>query len=122
LLAIYRLNTLHSLREQFWGRAALAPEVLIGSGRFSLRAKTFPQIAKSGGSGAETAATSRLNQSMTTQAIWLRETSRKGAATCDFRRDGASDQLYGFLYNERVRVRKEDHGWIGCFGSERCKL
>ena len=27
---------LHSLREQFWGRAALAPVILSGSGRFRL--------------------------------------------------------------------------------------
>jgi hypothetical protein len=28
------MNHLHSLRGQFWGRAALAPVILNGSGRF----------------------------------------------------------------------------------------
>ena len=41
LLAIYTLNTLHSHRGQFWGRAALAPVILNGSGRFYLRGKRF---------------------------------------------------------------------------------
>jgi thioredoxin 1 len=50
---------------------------------------------------------------MTTQAIWLRATSRKGAATCDFRRDGASDQVYGFLYNERVRSARRIMAGLG---------
>ena len=46
LLAIYTLNTLHSLRGQFWGRAALAPVILIGSGRFYLRVNTIPLAEK----------------------------------------------------------------------------
>ena len=38
LLAIYRLNNYIRIREQFWGRAALAPVICHGSGRFSLSA------------------------------------------------------------------------------------
>jgi len=39
LLDIYRFSTYILEREQFWGRAALAPEILIGSGRFCLCAQ-----------------------------------------------------------------------------------
>ena len=35
------IKQLHSHREQFWGRAALAPVILLGSGRFYLRATPF---------------------------------------------------------------------------------
>jgi hypothetical protein len=41
---------------------------------------------------------------------------------CDFAQISASNRSNGFLYNERVRVRKEDHGWSGRFGSERCEF
>jgi len=45
--------------------------------------------------------------------------SSRGAEVCDFMRARASNSMNGFLYNHRVRVCKEDHGWIGCCGSER---
>lgn len=45
----------------------------------------------------------------------LREIVLKSAT---FGACAASDWVYGFLYNDRVGVRKEGHGWIGCFGSE----
>jgi hypothetical protein len=121
LLAIYRLNTLHSQREQFWGRAALAPVILIGSGRFSLRAKTFPQskrVVEAAKSSPELAAKLVDEKSRDLVAHDVPQ-QRRGLRLCARSR---IRWIYGFLYNERVRVRKEDHGWIGCFGSERCKL
>jgi len=45
-----------------------------------------------------------------------------GADLCDFARISASNRRNGFLYNQEVRVRKEDHVWSGRFGSDRCEL
>ena len=47
LLAIRSIEPLNSLRGQFWGRAALAPEVLIGSGRFLFALSSFRDRANS---------------------------------------------------------------------------
>jgi hypothetical protein len=121
LLAIYTLNTLHSHRGQFWGRAALAPVILNGSGRFYLRGKRFRRL-KSRRNAAELATVLPLTKSMWTSLFWLRVALRCGRLLCDFMRAQASNWMNGFLYNHRVRVRKEDHGWFGCCGSERCEF
>ena len=44
---------------------------------------------------------------------------QKRTAVCDLERRSCIRWVYGFLYNDRVRVRKEDHVWVGRFGSER---
>jgi hypothetical protein len=109
LLAIYTLNTLHSLRGQFWGRAALAPVILIGSGRFYLRDKRFlrpdsrPKISAE--DGAKLTAAPLHIQSMATPLFWLCTAPDNGATLCDFMRTRASNPVNGFLYNYRVRVR-----------------
>jgi hypothetical protein len=74
------------------------------------------------GNAVEIAKVLTLTQSMSIPLFWLRVALRSGRLLCDFMRARASNCMNGFLYNQRVRVRKEDHGWIGCCGSERCEF
>jgi len=80
---------LHSLREQFWGRAALAPAILYGSGRFSLHIEiTF--VDRRDGKNCPDALdiSGRCSEAAAHPGLRLWAVPRIG-------------YVYGFLYNHR---------------------